>query len=219
MNSTHQVAAAASQFGSNGRQYAFQAWNNNGAASQNITVNQSAASNGMIMTAAYNIIPRVVIQSTPPGLTLQVDGATCQTPCNIDRTNGTQVHVTAPTTISMGAGARLSFRSWSDGGTADHMITVGQDYTTLNASFTPFYQLSAASNPASAVTFHFSPSSSDIGFGRAGVRQSRHIHSRTRTRCSVRVCRFHGEAVGGRSRKPGHRERCAGCGSNRRSIL
>jgi len=64
--------------------------------------------------------------------------------------------------MSMGTGARLNFTSWSDGGAADHIITVSQDYATLTASFTPFYQLSAASNPANGATFHFSPSSSDL---------------------------------------------------------
>lgn len=162
MNSTHQVAASASQFDAKGRQYTFQGWSNNGAASQNITVDQNAVNGGLRMTAMYNVLSRVVVNSTPPGLTLQVDGATCQTPCNIDRKSGAQLHVTAPATISMGAGARMDFGSWSDGGASDHTFTVNQDFTTLTASYRPMYQLTAASNPANGVTFRFAPSSSDM---------------------------------------------------------
>jgi uncharacterized protein (TIGR03437 family) len=163
-NSTHQVSAAATQSDATGRQYTFQSWSNSGAASQTVTVDQNAVNNGLRLTAVYSELSRVVVQSTPPGLTLQVDGATCLTPCNIDRNNGVQVNVTAPATISMGTGARLDFTSWSDGGAANHSVTVNQNYSTLTANFQAKYQLSAAANPAGGVTFHFSPSSPDMFF-------------------------------------------------------
>jgi uncharacterized protein (TIGR03437 family) len=161
-NTIHTVSAAATQLDSTGRQYTFQGWSNSGAASQTITVDQNAVSNGLRLTANYSELSRVVVQSNPPGLTLQVDGATCQTPCNVDRTNGTQITVTAPAAISMGAGARLEFSSWSDGGAAVHTYTVSSNYATISANYQTLYQLSAASNPANGVTFHFSPSSSDM---------------------------------------------------------
>jgi uncharacterized protein (TIGR03437 family) len=97
-------------------------------------------------------------------LTLQVDGSPCATPCNIDRANGTQINVTAPTTLSMGAGSRLNFSSWSDGGAAVHTYTVNSNLSSLSVNYQTFYQLSAASSPANGVTFHFSPSSSDMFF-------------------------------------------------------
>ncbi len=164
LNTTHTVSAAASQFDSAGRQYTFQGWSNSGTSSQTVTVDQSAVNSGLRLTAVYSVLSRVVVQSTPPGLTLQVDGATCQTPCNIDRKNGTQIHVTAPTTLAMGTGARLDFTSWSDGGASDHVYNVSADYTTLNANYKTSYQLNASSNPANGVTFKFSPNSSDMFF-------------------------------------------------------
>jgi uncharacterized protein (TIGR03437 family) len=163
-NTVHTVSAAATQLDSTGRQYTFQGWSNSGTASQTITVDQNAVNNGLRLTAAYSELSRVVVQSNPPGLTLQVDGATCQTPCNVDRTNGTQITVTAPTAISLGAGARLDFNSWSDGGAAVHAYTVSANYATISANYQTLYQLSAASNPSNGVTFHFSPSSSDMFF-------------------------------------------------------
>jgi uncharacterized protein (TIGR03437 family) len=163
-NSTHQVSAAATQFDATGRQYTFQGWSNSGAASQTVTVNQNAVTNGLRMTAVYNELSRVVVQSNPPGLTIQVDGSACVTPCNVDRASGAQINVTAPTTIPMGAGARLDFSSWSDGGAAVHTYTVSSNLATLSANFQTLYQLSAASNPANGVTFHFSPSSPDMFF-------------------------------------------------------
>jgi len=161
-NSTHQVSAAATQTDATGRQYTFQGWSNSGAAAQTVTVDQNAVTNGLRLTAVYSELNRVVVQSNPPGLTLQVDGAACQTPCNIDRTSGAQVHVTAPATIAEGSGARLNFSSWSDGGAADHTYTVSANLATVTANYQTFYQLSASSNPANGVTFHFSPASSDM---------------------------------------------------------
>ncbi len=164
LNSTHQVAAPSSNFSSNGRQYTFQNWSNGGGASQSITVDQNAVNSGIRVTANYSILSRVLIQSSPPGLTVKVDGANCQTPCTLDRQSGVSMHVTAPTQIPMGVGARLDFANWSDGGASDHTFSVSQDSTTLTLNYTSSYQLSAASNPAGGVSFQFSPSSSDMFF-------------------------------------------------------
>jgi len=161
-NSTHQVSAAATQFDSTGRQYTFQGWSNSGAASQTVTVDQNAVSNGLRLTAVYSVLNRVVVQSTPPGLPLLVDGKACQTPCNIDRSSGAVITVTAPTTIPMGAGARMDFSGWSDGGASTHSYTLNQNYSILTANYNSYYQLSTASNPANGATFKISPASSDM---------------------------------------------------------
>lgn len=157
VGTTHQFSAAASQYGSDGREYTFQNWSNGGAASQSLTVAQSAR-----MTASYNELSRVVVQSSPPGLTVQIDGTSCTTPCNVDRQNGAQVNVAAQTQIPQGTGARLDFGSWSDGGASTHTITVTQNYATLTVNYNSSYQLTATSNPANGVSFQFSPASSDM---------------------------------------------------------
>jgi uncharacterized protein (TIGR03437 family) len=162
MGTAHQVSAAATQKGANGRQYTFQNWSNGGSAAQTYTVDQTAVNSGYRMTANYSVLSRIVVQSSPSGLTLQVDGANCVTPCNVDRQNGATVHVTAPTQIPLGQGSRLDFGSWSDAGASDHTVTVSQDYAVLTANYRSSYQLSASSNPGNGSAFKFSPSSSDM---------------------------------------------------------
>ena len=162
LGQTHTVTAAATQTDAKGRKYTFQGWSNAGGSTQTITVDQSAVTNGLLLTASYSELSRVVVQSSPTGIAVQVDGASCQTPCNVDRPSGAQVHVTAQTQIGMGPSARLDFANWSDGGASDHTFAVNANYSTLTVSYTNSYQLSAISNPANAVNFQFSPSSSDL---------------------------------------------------------
>jgi uncharacterized protein (TIGR03437 family) len=162
VGSTHQVTAPATQTAANGRAYTFQNWSNQTAAAESITVSPGMATSGYLLTANYSELSRVVVQSSPSGLTLQVDGTNCITPCNVDRANGATFTVTAPTQIAMGKGARLDFGSWSDGGASNHVITVSQSYGVATASYTTFYQLSATANPGSGSAFKFSPSSSDM---------------------------------------------------------
>ena len=164
LGSTHQVSAPSTVFDSKGRQYTFQNWSNGGSAAQTFTVDQNAVNSGIRVTANYSVLSRVVVQSSPIGLAVQVDGTSCQTPCTLDRQSGSNMHVTAPTQVPMGVGARLDFANWSDSGASDHTFTINQDYTTLTVNYTNSYQLSATSNPAGGVSFQFSPSSSDMFF-------------------------------------------------------
>ena len=162
LGSTHQVSAPTTSSSSTGRQYTFQNWSNGGAAAQTVTIDQNAVNSGIRVTANYSVLSRVVVQSVPTGLTVQVDGTSCQTPCTLDRQSGVNLHVTAPTQISMGTGARLDFASWSDGGASDHTFAINQDTTTLTVNYTNSYQLSATSSPAGGVLFQFTPASSDM---------------------------------------------------------
>ncbi|HYL36175.1 MAG TPA: hypothetical protein VEV17_09715 [Bryobacteraceae bacterium] len=164
INSTHQVTAMASQFDAKGRQYSFQNWSNGGAASQTVNVDQTAINNGLRIMANYSVLSRIVVQSVPIGLAVSVDGTSCQTPCTIDRQNGASLRVTAPTQVPVGAGARLDFASWSDGGASDHTLNVNQDYTTLTVSYTNSFQLTALSDPGNGVSFQTSPASNDMFF-------------------------------------------------------
>jgi len=161
VGSTHQVTAPASNVDSTGRQYTFQTWSNGGGTSQTVTVDPSFVASPLRMTAIYNRLNRVVVQSSPPGLSVTVDGTTCQTPCNIDRASGTQIQVSAPASVPVGTGSRLDFASWSDGGGGNHMYAVNADLTTLTANYTTMYQLATASNPAGGAQFTFTPTSPD----------------------------------------------------------
>lgn len=162
MGSTHQIAAAPSVTDKAGRKYTFQGWSNGGAASQSITVNQGDVTNGARIVATYSVLSRLLVQSSPAGLTLQVDGNPCQSPCAIDKPNGATIHVTAPATIPAGDGSRLDFASWSDGGASDHVYTINGDTQTLTANYRQMFSLTASSNPANGATLSFSPSAPDM---------------------------------------------------------
>lgn len=162
MGTSHTVSAPATLTGANGRKYTFQSWSNGGKADQTYTVDQNAVNNGDHMTANFSVLDRLVVLSSPSGMNVQVDGAGCVTPCNVDRQSGATVHITAPTQITMGPGARMDFANWSDGGASDHTVTVNQDYTTVTASYATSYQLTAMSNPGNGSAFKFSPSSADM---------------------------------------------------------
>src|SRR5581483_8975221 len=161
VGTTHTFSAAANQTAKNGRAYTFQSWSNQGPVSQSLTVDPTMVA-GYRLTANFSELNRVVVQSVPSGLTVQVDGAGCVTPCNVDRAGGGTFQVSAPTQIKMGQGARLDFGSWSDGGASSHTITASQNYATVTVSYTSMYQLSASSNPGNGSAFTFSPSSSDM---------------------------------------------------------
>jgi len=162
VGTTHQVTAAATQTGPNGRVYTFQNWSNQAPASQTIAVDASMIASGYRIVANFSELSRVAVQSSPSGLTLQANGATCVTPCNIDLPMGATFQVSAPTQIPVGPSARLDFGSWSDGGASTHTITVSQNYAVATASYQTLYQLSATSNPANGSAFKFSPASSDL---------------------------------------------------------
>jgi len=159
---THTISAPSSQTDKNGRQYSFKSWSNGGSPSQSITVDQAAVDNGLRLTAAYSVLSRVIVASSPSGIMVQVDGKPCATPCTIDRANGTQVRITAPTTIALGDDSRMDLLNWSDGGTADHTFTVNTDYSVVNASYRSSYRLTAASDPGNGVTFKIDPPSPDM---------------------------------------------------------
>jgi uncharacterized protein (TIGR03437 family) len=162
IGSTHQYSAPSAQTDSKGRQYTFQGWSNGGGASQSVTVDQAAVDGGYRAIATYSVLNRVVVQSYPASVAIQVDGTTCQTPCTIDRQAGTQLQLSAPMQVPMGDGARLDFASWSDGGANNHAFAIKDDYTTLTVNYTNSYQLSVGSNPAHGISFDVSPSSSDM---------------------------------------------------------
>ncbi len=63
LGQTHTVVAAPTQTDAKGRKYTFQSWSNAGPPSQTVTVDQSAVSNGLLLTATYSALSRVVVQS------------------------------------------------------------------------------------------------------------------------------------------------------------
>jgi hypothetical protein len=84
--STHSVSAPATQTDADGRLYKFVSWSNGGTADQQYTV--ADAPDDQRITAIYQPVAQFNISSTPSGITLQIDGASCTTPCAIQRDMG-----------------------------------------------------------------------------------------------------------------------------------
>ncbi|MBV8819346.1 MAG: hypothetical protein JO022_13390, partial [Acidobacteriaceae bacterium] len=161
VGTTHQVSAPLQESDNAGRKYTFRSWSNGGSAAQSVTVDQTAAGNGLRMIASYDVLSRVVLQTSPPGQTVQVDGVACETPCKVDRANGASVQISAPASIPVSSTVRMDFAGWSDGGSSTHTYTLGSDLQTLTATYNMMYQLATGSDPANGANYTLDPVSPD----------------------------------------------------------
>jgi len=148
-----------------GHGWAFKSWSNGGAATQVVLPSNAEIATGFRLTANFTptsqTTAQTVIQTSRAGLHLLVNGADCVTPCMFERTIGTFINVSASAIIQPAAGERLQFTAWSDGRARDRTITVANSTQTFTANYQSFYRLAGTSDPASAVTWHFSPASTD----------------------------------------------------------
>lgn len=161
VNTTHPVTAPEEVTDSRGRKYVFKGWSNGGLASQDIAISQEMVQAGLRLIATYELLGRVTLNSTPAGLNLQVDGADCKTPCNVDRPRGGMARVFAPPNISMSETMRMEFGSWSDGASAERVFEFQQDTLTVHASYRTALRLTAVSDPSGASGFKTEPVSTD----------------------------------------------------------
>jgi uncharacterized protein (TIGR03437 family) len=162
LGSTHNISAAPTLADSKGRKYTFKSWSNGGPASQQITIDQAAVDNGLRVSASYDVLSRLIVQSSAGNVTIQVDGSPCPAPCIIDKPNGSQVRVSVPSSIPLNDGSRLDFASWSDNGSTDHVVTMNFDAQALTANYQTMVKLAAVSSPANGATFQFGPTAPDM---------------------------------------------------------
>jgi uncharacterized protein (TIGR03437 family) len=163
----HHLEAPAQQTDAQGRVWQFSSWSNGGAATQDIIVPADAETNGMRLIATYTQLTKVTVTSSLPGLSVQVDGVACTTPCEVQRNPGTQVRVSAPASVPLGDGVRADFDGWP-GTAGDLTVTVGDTAVTLTANYHRLNRLSTASDPANAAVWTILPASAD-GFYPAGT--------------------------------------------------
>ena len=154
----HTVTAPAENTDARGRKYVFKGWSNGGSATQSVTIDSQ---DGLRITANYEILNRVNVTGSTPGLKVQVDGVDCLLPCALDRTASTQVRIVAPSTIPMGDGARMDFAGWSDGASPDRTATFSADNLNLTLSYRTMYQMRVSADPADGASIKISPASAD----------------------------------------------------------
>jgi uncharacterized protein (TIGR03437 family) len=157
----HEISALDGQTDAAGRRYVFKSWSHGGAETQQYTVPASAVEAGVRLVANFEALNRVSVQSVPSGLSLQVDGGECRTPCALERPAGAALRVTAPVSIAAGGGTRLDFDGWADGGAPDRTWTVAADQLTLVARYQTLYRLATLAEPEGGARIRLEPASLD----------------------------------------------------------
>jgi len=159
---THTITAPATQTDPQNRIWSFSNWSNGGTQTQSLTVPQSAVGVGMRVIANYAQQGHLTVTSPLAGLSVTVNGAACAVPCDIQQPLGTQLTISAPASIPMGAGSRQDFGGWSNGaGTGPLSVTLGTDAVTVAANYHQMNYLATATAPAGAASWSLQPSSPD----------------------------------------------------------
>jgi len=163
LGSKYTVTAGAEQLDQVGRRWRFKSWKHGGPASQQIVMDQATVAAGSAyFTAVYESLPRVEIQSSVPGLRLEVNGEPCLTPCILDRAEGTSLRIAAAREIPLDETARLDFTGWSDGAADPERTVQLTGDLTLTARYQRMNRLAIAVNPQPAAANLFTdPGSRD----------------------------------------------------------
>lgn len=158
---THRVEAPAEQIGADGRKYVFRGWSNGGQAAQDVTVTEAHLESGMRLTAKFEMLGRVTIQSTLASLLARVEGQDCAVPCSLDRPVGTRLQIAVPAWQAAGDESRYMFQGWGDEAAPERSVTLGADVVALQASYALMNRLVTASDPPGGAKWRVDPPSSD----------------------------------------------------------
>jgi uncharacterized protein (TIGR03437 family) len=161
---SYQIAAAPTQIDSQGRTNKFVSWSNGGAAAQ-IYIQPDTDDR---LTATYQTLGRVTLNTSPSGLPLTVNGASCPSPCTFDAEPGTQLAISAQPSIALTDSSRLDFTGWQDSNASDRTITMSAAVQTLTASYQMRYRVATTTAPSEAGAILLQPPSTD-GYYNANV--------------------------------------------------
>jgi astacin len=93
---------------------------------------------------------KVILSTTPSGLTVKVDGAEYKTPAEFNWQAG-ETHTLsagAMQTVEGRAGVRYDFAGWSDDGAAEHTVTITDDLKVFDARYRRMVRVEAAASAA-----------------------------------------------------------------------
>lgn len=91
--------------------------------------------------------PNVVITSSPPALTVVVDGKSYLTPHSFEWPLNSCHSIHAPSPQQPGNGSRFLFTSWSDGKPQTHSVCTTNESAEYHIDFETQYQLMLSANP------------------------------------------------------------------------
>jgi uncharacterized protein (TIGR03437 family) len=157
--SRHVVTAPPEQTDENGRKYVFKGWSNGGPATQEINVSTSDF-NGTTIRAEYEMLGMVRVHSNTP-VTIQVGEETCQTPCVLHRSAGTEVGVSVPKTIPISEGSRYDLQSFNGETSGAQTTKFTAEGSLLVANYRPMHRVSVTAEPANGASVRIEPASPD----------------------------------------------------------
>jgi uncharacterized protein (TIGR03437 family) len=173
--SRHVVTAPPEQTDENGRKYVFKVWSNGGPATQEINVSTSDF-NGTTIRAEYEMLGMIRVHSITP-VTIQVGEETCQTPCVLHRSTGTEVNVSVPKTVPISDDVRYDLQSLNGETSGQQTGRFTAEGSTLVANYTPMYRVVTNAEPANGATVRLEPASADK-FYASNTRVQVHVTTR-----------------------------------------
>jgi uncharacterized protein (TIGR03437 family) len=158
---THHIEAATQQTDAQGRVYSFSSWSNGAPAIQDFVVPDSAVDPGYVLTANYQPMGHLTVNSSLSAAVVQVDGADCPSPCDVIRPVGSQVKVSAPLSVSLGDFSRADFQGWPDGSLTDRTVTLNSDPIVWSVNYRIMNRLIATADPPEGAKWQVQPTSAD----------------------------------------------------------
>ncbi len=147
--STHLLAAPPVQNDANSLTWVFTGFSN-GLGQNSTYTADSDTSTADIFSANFAPYAPTRVLTSPPGLTVSVDGQNLSTTTSLAWGVGQTHHLIAPPTQTDATGRPWTFASWSQGGNADQIYTVPPNQTGLDlvATYQPAGKLQVTSVPS-----------------------------------------------------------------------
>ncbi len=142
LGTTHSVGAVTPQKDPSGNSWVFGSWSDGGTATHSFTPNSITP---QTLTLTYAAAGGVTLVTSPPGLTLTVDGRSNWPSYNFVWAVGETHQIVAPTQQLDAQGNAWGFNSWSNGASATQNFVVPPGGLRLTATYTPMAHLTVTS--------------------------------------------------------------------------
>jgi uncharacterized protein (TIGR03437 family) len=159
----HRIEAPAQATTPDGRVWKFASWSSGAAAAHDYTVPASNVPQGARLIATYTPVGTLKVTSSMAGVSIQVDGVDCATPCEVQGAPGKTVKVSAPASIAVSDGVRADFAGWPGSGSpaASGSYTLTGEPMQVLLDYRLMNRLTTQSTPSEGGVWHLEPISAD----------------------------------------------------------